>query len=158
MWNWIADTTKAKNEVTTKLEYFDQSHLNYEDLTAGCYCCEYAAKKHHQEHKEVVNRFICDTFTDADGNCKEECIFKNDNDCCTTEFWSCETDIDYLISKVEDFKNKYMKEHYSETLISWFKRRFPESSEQICDLLCPKFVFGEEISFFVQCRRFWMLE
>lgn len=59
MWNWIADTTKAKNEVTTKLEYFDQSHLNYEDLTAGCYCCEYAAKKHHQEHKEVVNRFIC---------------------------------------------------------------------------------------------------
>lgn len=59
MWNWIADTTKSKNEVTTKLEYFDQSHLNYEDLTAGCYCCEYAAKKHHQEHKEVVNRFIC---------------------------------------------------------------------------------------------------
>lgn len=91
------------------------------------------------------SRFICDTFTDADGNCKEECIFKNDKDCCTTEFWSCETDIDYLISKVEDFKNKYMKEHYSETLISWFKRRFPESSEQICDLLCPKFVFGEEI-------------
>ena len=91
------------------------------------------------------SRFICDTFTEADGTCKEECIFKNDKDCCTSEFWSCETDIDYLISKVEDFKNKYMKEHYSETLISWFKRRFPESSEQICDLLCPKFVFGEEI-------------
>lgn len=91
------------------------------------------------------SRFICDTFSDADGNCKEECIFKNDNDCCAIDFWSCETDIDYLISKVEDFKNKYMKEHYSEALISWFKRRFPESSEQICDLLCPKFVFGEEI-------------
>ena len=59
MWTWIADTAEREKRIVTKEDYFYQSHLNYEDLTAGCYCCEYAAKKHHQEHKEVVNRFIC---------------------------------------------------------------------------------------------------
>ncbi len=43
MWYWIADETKKRKYVVSKIDYLDE--FNIESITCDCFLCEYAAQQ-----------------------------------------------------------------------------------------------------------------